>query len=435
MKPSDKKTLESLGMSKDFDKIAFGLRSLVHEELDADFRETAGALLAGISQVKEKVIETRLSDLTDALRLLRTKIGQREYLKLLADMDPKSAEKIDYYLSVCDPHDTESDHESLAKIASWPDLSETSAKWLARSVTSSSTADDLGILKPFFVHVAEKLLDGTMNAEDDEICKFLSGNEKLIEKIKLALLDARSTDDKIAAGMIVAVRFSTQESLIAVIGPYIENIGTWDRIVTFILSKERTQSLFARAKEVGLDSSLQRLMEESRLANRSLAELLAEDREFQMGLAKLISAQNSFFAICRIFASSEMYTIMKGMFADSDVVSRRATALALAEIGGTSTIPFLKVGLVDKDKAVRETSSSAMQSILGEEAFQEILSGMKEETSSLANMMKPISTLAEQGLSVIRAGVTASGKAISDGASWVGDRAKKVFSGFRGKQE
>jgi hypothetical protein len=224
----------------------------------------------------------------------------------------------------------------------------------------------------------------------------------------------------------------------------------WNRFADVLLTRERLGGIFERSAGTGLSEALSKCWQESVNSGKDLAVLLAEDRTVHRAFARLLSSQSAFLAICRALIDPAMVGVLKRMVSDTGLPCRRASATTLSCLKTDGAIPFLQAGLVDQDKQVRETSAGALQALLGQEQFDELIKQMESETSSLGERLKGLAGWAQESLSTLSSGVVSGmriaqtgaakiGESLKDiaeaGTGWLGTKAKNLFGKTEGDRE
>jgi len=92
-----------------------------------------------------------------------------------------------------------------------------------------------------------------------------------------------------------------------------------------------------------------------------------------------------------------------------------------------AAIPFLKIGLVDRDKEVREVSANTLQSILGRERFDELVQEMNSETISIKDRLSSVSEWAQRSLSTLIPLLSSTSDRFKEGAAWFGRKARNFL--------
>ena len=422
-----KKNLIELSNSKNIDQVIFCLQLLLNEIYDNDFKDTFCSVLINISKYKLKEIQSREENIKESLNRIHFKLGQDDYLNLITNCPSDISPISPICLEIIDPSTDKIDHQLLIEIAKWPKLPSTTIKWLAKVAFANNSSNSILLLTPFFKEMALKI-DADQEDHDDkyQITQLICQNQTLQKDISDALKRGRLLPP-VAAGMILILSFAKNPEHIQIIGPYIEDIIFMDHIMDMLFQKERIKNIFDRAEEVRLSIAINKLIKESQHNNKSLSELFSDDYELRRSFSRFISGQSSFIAVCRILVDPGMIGAFKELFSDSDLLCRKAVAIALKEIGTDKSIYFLKSGLVDRNKKVRQLSSVALRSIVGDDEFDNIVIDMRKEITSLKDRLKGLVTLSNNFLESIKSSASSSAEFLGGAALWFGEKTKEAW--------
>ena len=199
--------------------------------------------------------------------------------------------------------------------------------------------------------------------------------------------------------------------------------------------QDRLIGLFDKASETGLSRALAQCLEESRSGEKDLATLIAASREVRIGLARLFSSHGSMMSVFRLLVEPDMVGVIKEMVTDKHLPCRKAAAFALSRFKADTSIPFLKSGLQDPNKHVREICGNTLRNLIGEEEFDKTVKEMEAEATSLMDRLKKLSELVHSALSSLGGSAAKIFSQISGsifdgaktGASWFSSTAKKIF--------
>ena len=427
METSKRKSFDDLSGSGDPQKIIFCLKLLCQESFDDDFKDAAITALTGIASLKQKILEPAKDSISSALNELRVKIGNSKYIQLIARMPAKVAQLCPLFLSSIDPNSNDFDYQALSQVAGWPDLPDSTANWLARCSTDAPTEIALSLLTPFLQHVCEKM--DVFDPIDADFELVMSLCQRLPFENYLTNTDSLSS--KVIAGIILCLGLQRQPRHVSLIGPFIENIGVMDNFSGVLLKPERINELFHKANEVGLASSLTRIMNECSSTGANLAEQIAQDRQFRRDFAKLLSSGSSFGSVCRVLVDPGLVKTMKELVSDSDLPCRRAAVISLERIGSHDAIPFLKTGLIDSNKDVRQLSANALRSMLGDEQFKKTVEEMKIEASSIIDKFKELEHWVQGMFSAAKSTLSAPVELFGEAGNWIEKQTKGILGKFR----
>ena len=431
MNPSTKSTLLSLAESKDPGQIAFCLDTLSREHPDDDFFEILKAILPRVcSPVDSKmgsVPNQPDAQMRSSLEGIRKLIGQSKYLQILSTLTSKSVKDLPLLLSPINEPLSDSDYDPLLEIANWPDIPEITRDWFAQLAFQAPSPKTVALLTPLLRSLADSTTRDSTNLEHAQVLNALCAEKRILECLAEELASKGYQDIGLATGIIIVLGHSANPVYISLISPYMEDAGVWDRFADVMLTKNRLNNLFERASETGLRNALTQCWQESARSGKDLATVIAEEREVNRCFARLLSSRSTFIGICRTIIDPAMVGVLKEMFSDNDLPCRRAAASALNNLKTDAAIPFLKIGLVDRDKKVREVCASALQSILGQERFYELVEEMNTETISIKNRLNSVSEWAQESLSTLLPVLSSTSDSIKEGAAWFGRKARSFF--------
>ncbi|HME46180.1 MAG TPA: HEAT repeat domain-containing protein [Syntrophorhabdales bacterium] len=425
---STKETLVALLKSGEPEKLIYCLNSLKKEQVDGDFFEIFEGALSAIPKIKPKDFSTVEPALRASLRDISVTVGPESYLKLVACIPSKPSSFLPTLLSPVEDNLQNINAENLLLIAIWPNLPASVSVFLAQCALASDISYAPALLSPFLSLLSEAVVDKGISPETGSVALAIAQNKPILNKLSELLESHDVTRIRSIAGAVVVIGYTEHPNYVPVLGAFLENAGAWNQFVKLILSKERLQALFAKALEAGLSAALSNAYKESSVSGKDLALVLSEDLEVRKSLARLLSSRGAFLSVLRTLADSHMVGVLKEMVSDPYLPCRRAAATALGHYRTDLTISYLKTGLVDPDKQVRESCASTLKIHLGEEGFQRLIDEMEAETNTLSERLKGLSDWATESLSSL--GIFAKGAIgkfrdlIADGAWWISDKAR-----------
>jgi len=402
MQQSTKASLLELARKADAAKFIFCLNTIARETVDADFEEVLPEILRGVRSITATERAEHRESFEVVVRDVIGRVGAGPYVRAIGRLDDLAPDHVAFLLGpVKGPGQPSLEPSMLRDIAKTPHLDNDTIAWLAaRAATQAELMPDL--IRP--------LLERYGQDADSEVALADAGRQLLAQPGSVEALRGMlyETSGAHVPGALLLLGQAGYAEDISLVGAFIEDRGAWERVSRAVLTAERLESLAARIQQ----SDLSRVIQESRCADsRSRAVALAGNSEFHRSVARLISG-SSVLAVASIFADSTVAATLKGFVADVDAPTRTAAARALSFYKHDAAIPFMRTGLVDRNKRVREICQAALEAQLGAERYETLLKQLTEESHSLRERLKKLTEWARGALTEIEGGLSSLASAV-----------------------